>query len=61
MNLQSTLKGYVCQLKNRKSRNGRTVDDSSETLVQFRLLTRLRPRRCLMERTSRNHVWGDVL
>ena len=33
MNLQSTLKGYVCQLKNRKSRNGRTVDDSSETLV----------------------------
>ena len=33
MDLQSTLKGYVCQLKNRKSRNGRTVDDSSETLV----------------------------
>ena len=33
MNLQSTLKGYVCQLKNWKSRNGRTVDDSSETLV----------------------------
>ena len=33
MDLQSTLKGSVCQLKNWKSRNGRTVDDSSETLV----------------------------
>ena len=65
MSLQSTLKGYVCQLKNWKSRNGRTVHDSSETLVPAVPLAdeadAPAAEALLMERTSRNYVWGDIL